>query len=565
MTLATRISLFFLATLAVVLTGFSAALYTMAAVYLDRQTTARLEAALQSLTAAAEIENGRLEWEPHNRSIQIDDGRDDATRLSWRVTDEAGRWIDGSSDTRGATPAWAGPTAASTAGDSPAVGESADGESRLARVMIAAPDSTGGAANSTAVRHARRAFIIEAAVPLGPVRALLAKLAGAAAVLSATLWLLAALAGRVICRRALGPLTAMASAARATTGDVLARRLPEPNTRDECQDLARAFNDLLARAEEAYERQRQFAGNASHQLRTPLAAILGQIEVALRRERPADEYRRVLEGLHQRAGEMRQLVEMLLFLARADGEAQLPDLELLELGPWLRECLDDWSAHPRADDLQLELNGNPRWCRLHRPLAAQLIGNLIDNACKHSLPGTPIVVRLTDDPNSVRIEVEDHGEGIAPSELPHIFEPFYRAQVAQNRGLPGVGLGLAVAKRIAAALGGELRVESHFGRGARFSVILRRSAPEDGRHLPKTRPHLEPQHSVDSTQSLGANSISQGIVCPQSAGRHLPSEFVKVPVGHAPVHELGKAHDVAAMPQVASKEISGVDLSDRDQ
>ena len=480
MTLTTRISLFFLATLAAVLIGFSAALYTMAAVYLDRQTNARLDAALQSLTAAAEIENGRLEWEPHNRSIQIDDGRDDAARLSWRVTDEAGRWIDGSPDTRGPAPAWAGPAVAPAAPASPTVGDSTDGQLRVARVTIAAPFSSAGPASSTTGRPSPRAFIIEAAVPLQPMRSLLAKLAGAVAVISAALWLLAALTGRTICRRALEPLTAMASTARAMTGDVLARRLPEPNTRDECHDLARAFNELLERAEEAYQRQRQFAGNASHQLRTPLTAILGQIEVALRRERPADEYRRVLEGLHQRAREMRQLVEMLLFLARADGEALLPDLELLELGAWLRECLDAWSTHPRGDDLQLELNGNPCWCHLHRPLAAQLIGNLIDNACKHSLPGTPIVVRLIDNPDSLRIEVEDHGEGIAPSELPHIFEPFYRAQVAQNRGVPGVGLGLAVAKRIAAALGGELRVESNIGIGSRFQVVLRRSGPEDG-------------------------------------------------------------------------------------
>lgn len=484
MTLATRISLFFLATLAVVLVGFSAALYSMAAVYLDRQTNARLDAALRSLTAAAEIENGRLEWEPHNRSIQIDDGRDHPARLSWRVTDEAGRWIDGSLDARAAPPVWTGPTAASTASASPTIGDSADGQWRVAHVAIAGSDPNVESANNIEDRPTPQAFIIEAAVPLGPMHALLAKLGRAATALSAALWLLAALAGRFICRRALEPLTAMASAARTMTGDVLACRLPEPNTRDECQDLARAFNDLLGRAEEAYERQRQFAGNASHQLRTPLAAILGQLEVALRRERPADEYRRVLEGLHQRAGEMRRLVEMLLFLARADGEALLPDLELIELGPWLRDCLDDWSAHPRADDLRLELNGNHCWSRLHRPLAAQLIGNLIDNAFKHSLSGTPIVVRLTDEADAVRIEVEDHGEGIAPSELPHIFEPFYRSQVARHGGLPGVGLGLSVAKRIATALCGELRVESHIGKGSRFSVILPRSGPGNDRQSP---------------------------------------------------------------------------------
>lgn len=119
---------------------------------------------------------------------------------------------------------------------------------------------------------------------------------------------------------------------------------------------------------------------------------------------------------------------------------------------------------------------------IHRPLAAQLLGNLIDNACKHSSPGTPIILRLTQTAEAVRLEIADRGAGIAPSELPHVFEPFYRSRDARNRGLPGAGLGLAVAQRIATALGGRLSVESPHGAGSRFELLLPRhdAPPGDG-------------------------------------------------------------------------------------
>jgi len=469
MTLATRLSAF-------LLVGFSVALYGTAAIYFDRQVTERLEAALRSLAAAAEIENGRLEWEPQNRSIQLD-GRDAAAPVSWRVTDELGSLIDGSSDAHGAGQAWAATPKASLYGDRPVIADSADGEWRVARVRITAAASTATPAVDGLNRNGSKTLWIEVAAPLGPTQVLLSRLVWLAVVLSMSLWLLAAALGRAICRRALRPLTAMAAAARDMRGDMLSRRLPEPNGHDECQDLARAFNELLSRVEEAFERQRQFTGNASHQFRTPLAAILGQIEVALRRERPADEYRRVLAALQRRAGELRQLVEALLFLARADGDALLPDLGPVDLAPWLRECLDRWTAHPRAGDFRLELKAKSCLARIHRPLADQLVDNLLENACKHSSPGTPIVVRLTENAAVLRLEIEDRGAGISAADLPHIFEPFYRSEQARSRGLSGAGLGLTVAQRIATALGGKLCVESQLGAGSRFEFLLPRCDP----------------------------------------------------------------------------------------
>jgi signal transduction histidine kinase len=314
---------------------------------------------------------------------------------------------------------------------------------------------------------------LTAAVPVGPVRSALGALAAALAGVSVVLWLAAALLGRRLSRRALAPLTRMADAARGMGEADRARRLPVPATRDELADLANAFNGLLNRLQESYERQRRFTGDAAHQLRTPLAALLGQAEVALRRERPPEEYRRTLEVVRDRAEGMRQLVEMLLYLARADAEARAPDRRPLELTAWLADHLKRWSAHPRAADLRLKADASdPLWAETHAALLGQLLDNLLDNACKYSPAASPITVRLAQEGDGMTLSVEDAGRGIAAEDLPHVFEPFYRSAQARAGEQPGVGLGLAVAARIAAALGGTLTVQSEPGRGSCFALHL---------------------------------------------------------------------------------------------
>src|SRR5262249_55252998 len=144
------------------------------------------------------------------------------------------------------------------------------------------------------------------------------------------IWLLAAAMGRRLVRRALLPVTRMAEAAGAMTAADRDQRLPIPGTGDELDALAGSFNGLLPRLHEEVERQKRFTGDASHQLRTPLAALLGQVEVALRRERPAEDYRRTLADVHEEADRLRQIVESLLFLARAESEAGRPELHPLE-------------------------------------------------------------------------------------------------------------------------------------------------------------------------------------------------------------------------------------------
>jgi signal transduction histidine kinase len=331
-------------------------------------------------------------------------------------------------------------------------------------------------------------LVLTAGLSLVPVEEALMGTAQVLLVVSVAIWLLAAASGRWLCRRALVPVTRMAQAARDLNTVDLGWRLPEVATRDELHDLGDAFNGLLARLEEAFERQRRFTGDASHQLRTPLTAMRGQIDVALRRDRSPDEYRAALSRVRDQAEHLTSLVEMLLFLARADAEAKLCGLESIELGPWVEEHLGLWRNHPRSGDVRLALpSDEPTTVCVHPPLLGQLLDNLLDNACKYSMPGSLIDVRVERSDDGVALSVEDHGHGIAPEDLPRIFEPFYRASAAVREGRAGVGLGLSVAQRIAMVFGGRLTATGELGRGTRFELMLPEAPPGEGRQVSAAR------------------------------------------------------------------------------
>jgi heavy metal sensor kinase len=455
--LTTRMSAFFLLALAVVLVGFATSLYLLARSYLHRQAEERLSAALDTLDAAVEREPDGLDWEPREHRLTL--GQDAAAdQVRWSVHEAGGPLVDHSANL----------------GSSEALPAGGDSWLMLRR-SVEAPEVTAPAAG----KH--RALELSVWLSLDPVAATLRSLLVALAVLSLAVWLLAALLGRWVARRALAPVTRMAEAARAMTPADPGQRLPSPGTGDELDDLQLAFNDLLCRLHDAFERQRRFTGDASHQLRTPLAAMLGQVEVALRRPRPDTEYRETLAHVHAQAQHLRQIVESLLFLARADAEACVDALEVIDLREALTALAGRWSGHARAADLRTDVPAKgPLRTRTQPLLLGQLLDNLVDNAFKYSEPGTPVVVRLRRDGGALAIDVEDTGRGIAADDLPHIFEPFYRSPDSRRRGLPGVGLGLAMVQRIAAALGAEVAVKSDEGVGSRFTLCLAVDEPSSG-------------------------------------------------------------------------------------
>lgn len=486
MRLSTRLSLFFLGALALVLLGFSAALYAMASSYLHRQVDERLEAILNTLVAAAEVGPHGVEWEPQERTLAF--GRRTLEGpFSWQVLGEHGERLDGPS------PGGLDLTLAGSGGETSRSPRSVvDPRGRtwraMRRVLTPARDAKESPLDRAEIPVLHSSLTLDAAISLEGVQGTLRSLALVLISLSVGLWIMALIFGRRLSRRALRPVTRMADAARAIGGDEVEQRLPVPRTDDELEELGQSINGLLDRLQESFERQRRFTGDASHQLRTPLTAILGQVELALRQDRDVEEYKRVLGIVRRKTRHLRQIVESLLFLARADNETLAPLLERIDLVPWLSAHLRSWQETGRGCDLRLEFETTvPMPVRVQPALLAELVNNLLDNAARYSEPGTPIRVNLARDEASVSLTVEDHGIGIAADEIALLFEPFYRSAAARRRGAPGLGLGLAVAERLARSFAGAIEVSSQVGAGSRFTLRLPlASDPSDQAHANAT-------------------------------------------------------------------------------
>lgn len=284
----------------------------------------------------------------------------------------------------------------------------------------------------------------------------------------------ACLGGAWLSRRALRPVDELTAAARAISIDNLGERLPVPRTGDELERLTEVWNTMLGRIDTAVQTLSQFAADASHELRTPLAVIRTSAELALRRTREPEEYRASLAEVVAEAERMTQLVEDLLFLARADagGGAQVSPLAAIDL----RDAVGDAVAEVR--DLAVErdirvglmLPETGPIVQANRAALRRLFLVLLDNALKYSATGSRVEVRV----QANTVAVEDTGIGISAEDLPHIFQRFYRSDKA--RSIPekqtsgGHGLGLALAQTIAQVHGASIEVQSVEGTGSVFLV-----------------------------------------------------------------------------------------------
>jgi len=247
-----------------------------------------------------------------------------------------------------------------------------------------------------------------------------------------------------------------------------------PQTGDELQRMAQTWNDFLERLDVAVKRIRQFTSDASHELRTPLALIRATAELALRRDRNAEEYRTALRQIESEAEHMTALTESLLTLARSDGEGLGMTMQETDLNELVHSVVQQNGA--------LAMQRGVRLCAVTAEQSARAAVDvsgirrtlliLVDNALKHTPAGGAVTVSAVSGPTGVTLAVEDTGEGISASALPHIFERFYRADAARGSG-NGFGLGLSIAQAIAQAHGSAITVSSTPGAGARFSMSLK--------------------------------------------------------------------------------------------
>ena len=289
---------------------------------------------------------------------------------------------------------------------------------------------------------------------------------------------LAGFAGYGLVRRALRPIELMARRAQEITPQRLHERLPNNNADDELGQLARVFNETLARLEQAFEQLRRFTADASHELRTPLAAIRSVGEVGLQKDGTRAEYRDIIGSMLEEVNRLTSLVDNLLTISRADaGSLQLervpiPVMQLMRDAAALFEVLAEEKA------LTLTLSGDEAAAVRGDPLfLRQAVVNLLHNAVKYSPAGGTISARVGGRADKVTIEIEDGGPGIPAEDRPKIFDRFYRVDKARWRESGGAGLGLSITKWVIEAHGGGVELDREITSGCLFRIQLPRDSP----------------------------------------------------------------------------------------
>jgi heavy metal sensor kinase len=273
--------------------------------------------------------------------------------------------------------------------------------------------------------------------------------------------------------RALRPLTTMTRSAAAISADDLTQRLPEPAANDEVRSLAMAFNATLDRLAAAFARQRRFTADASHELRTPVTAILGQAEYALAHPRSPESYQSILGRIQTEAERMQRLIGRMLALARVETGRQPLNFAPTDVAGLLHTLADTLQPKAAAQGLTLTIDA-PRTLILTTDADSltQILLNLLENAIHYTEQGQ-VEVSIQPAADQTRILVSDTGPGISAEHQPHLFQPFYRIDSSRSQSRGHIGLGLALAHELAQLLGGSLEVTSQPGQGTTFTLTLK--------------------------------------------------------------------------------------------
>ena len=286
---------------------------------------------------------------------------------------------------------------------------------------------------------------------------------------------LGAAGGWVIAGRALGPLREIARVVDDVSADRLDQRLATGGGA-EVNSLATSLNQLLGRLERSLLDVRRFTADAAHELRTPLGAVMGQLEVALRHPRDEGDLRESIAGSLEELGRMKVLLEALLTLARID-ERTLSAADEVDLTALAARLVE--RDRPFAEDraIALELLGDaPVHTRGDRQLLERAVGNLLQNALGHGSAGGRVAVRVNALDRWARIVIEDDGPGVPEGDRGHLFERFFRGDAARARGPgTGFGLGLSIARGIVESHRGRVGYAPREGGGSTFTVDLPRT------------------------------------------------------------------------------------------
>jgi two-component system, OmpR family, heavy metal sensor histidine kinase CusS len=287
----------------------------------------------------------------------------------------------------------------------------------------------------------------------------------------------------LVARQALRPLDQIVAVMKKVQASQIHQRLNREQWPKELDSMAAAFDEMLARLKESFERLSAFSADLAHELRTPIQNLRGEAEVALTRPRTAAEYREVIELSIEEYQGLGSMIDSLLFLARAENAETPLNRFTFHVGAEMDTILDFYDAAAREQNIALSRQGNAD-LYADATLVRRAVSNLVANALQHTAAGGQIRLSVMQSDGSVEIRVQDTGCGIGPEHLPRIFNRFYRADPARRSEQGGVGLGLAIVKSIMDLHGGSVSAESQPGAGTTITLRFSRE-----KQAPQSDPH----------------------------------------------------------------------------
>lgn len=255
---------------------------------------------------------------------------------------------------------------------------------------------------------------------------------------------------RVIAGRSIRPVEEVIAAAEKITRENLDSRIPLPRNHDELRRLSVTINSLLERLQDAFQREKQFTSDASHELKTPLASLRGTLEVLVRKPREREHYEERILFCLKELDRMTRLIDQLLMLARHESRGMTPCMEPVDLSLHIREAIGRMQSGAGRKNIPISFHG-PQSCMVSADPAMldMIFENILSNALKYSPPDSSVAVTLSGSSGPLLCTIADNGMGIPEEKLSRIFERFYRVDESRSSGTGGSGLGLAIVKKLA--------------------------------------------------------------------------------------------------------------------
>ncbi len=321
--------------------------------------------------------------------------------------------------------------------------------------------------------HAPPDVTIQMAIDLGSDEAILEKFRAKLFLALGFSLLACALAGYWIAHRGIRPVRKMAETAARISPSTLNERLERSGLPSELSDLATTFNGMLDRLEDSFIRLSRFSSDIAHELRTPLQNLRGEAEVSLSKERNPGEYREILGSSLEEYHRLSNLIDRLLFLARAENPQTQIQREELDLKKelWLLQDFYGLSAGESGIALRVEAPEGLR-ANLDRSLFQRAVGNLVENALKHTPAGGIVLLKTSTGDGKIRVEVSDTGTGIPPEQISRVFDRFYRVDFSRSPASGGAGLGLSIVKSIMDLHAGTVEIRSEPTKGTTVTLFF---------------------------------------------------------------------------------------------